>query len=242
MDDKKLKTSVGQRIVIIVIALLLLGSTVLTYAFIVVSNGNSNSSSTADVDKRLEELSDQFDEKNTELAAAAKPLSDKYFKDFVKYKSNVKAYNETAANEAVLSTRDLKQGTGATITEGSTNYMAYYIGWCPDGSIFDSSFDNQGKETDQPDATALNAPLDPSIGLIEGWNQGIVGMKIGGVREITMSGSLAYGSTQEICGGYNKPLKFIVMPIERDAEIIKLSEELSSIRTQILLTMYGASS
>lgn len=240
MDEKNLKTSTWQRIVIVVIAILLLGSTALTYIFIVLNN-SSSPSSTTDIDKRIEELSDQFDEKNTELAAAAKPFSDKYFKEFSKYKSNVKAYNETAANEATLDIKDLKQGTGAVITEGSTNYMAYYIGWCADGTIFDSSFDNQGKESDQPDATALNAPLDPAIGLIEGWNQGIVGMKLGGVREITMSGSLAYGNTQEICGGYDKPLKFIVMPIERDAEIIKLTEELSSIRTQILLTMYGVS-
>lgn len=230
MDQKSLKTSPAQRIIIIIIALLLLGSTVLTYIFVVL-NSNSNSNST---EARIAELTAEFDEKNAELDAVTKPLSDKYFETFKSFRSDVKAYNETAANNAILEAKDLKEGTGRELTEDDTNYLAYYIGWCADGTVFQSSFD------DYDDPTALGTPLDPANGLIEGWNKGIAGMKIGGVRQLTISGSLAYGDTQEICGGYNKPVKFIMMAIDPNSEVSNLSKELQNIYLQLYMAYYGA--
>lgn len=237
MEEKSLKTSVWQRIIIIVIAILLLGSTVLTYMFIVMGSSNSNTSSTANEDK-INELADQYDAKQAEIKAAAKPLSDKYFAEFKKYQSNVKAYNSVAANSKVLETEDLKVGTGKTLSEGDTDYTAYYLGWCPDGSIFDSSFNNDA-DTDVSTATGLDAPIDPGS-LIEGWNQGVVGMKLGGVRQITMSGDLAYGDTREICGAYGSPLKFIVMALEPDETLTKLNNELNDIYLQLYMAMYAS--
>lgn len=226
MEEKELKTSVKQRVIIIVIAILLLLSTILTYMFVVMS---SQGGSTASSDASAEELMKQYDEKKAEVDAAAKPLSDKYLKEVSGYKSEVKAYNEATANSKPLDTKDLKVGTGKELKENDTDYMAYYIGWCADGTIFDSSFDNAD------DPKALQAPLDPSGGLIEGWNQGVVGMKLGGVRQITMSGDLAYGDTQEICGGHNKPLRFIVMPLEQDADLKKLNDELKDLYIQLFM-------
>lgn len=236
MEEKTLKTSVGQRIIIIVIALLLLGSTVLTYIFIVL--GSNNSSSSATNDDKTEEIIAQYDAKQEEIAEAAKPLSDKYFNEFKKYQSNVKSYNSATANSKVLETEDLKTGTGKTLTEGDTDYAAYYLGWCADGTVFDSSFDVE-PGVDISTATGLKAPIDPGS-LIEGWNQGVVGMKVGGVRQITMSGDLAYGDTREVCGGYNSPLKFIVMAIEPDETLTKLNGELNDIYVQLYLAMYGS--
>lgn len=237
MEEKSLKTSVWQRIIIVIIAILLLGSTVLTYMFIVM--GNSSSSSSTTNDDKVNELIAQYDAKQAEIDAAAKPLSEQYFSVFKKYQSNVKAYNSATANSKVLETEDLKVGTGKTLAEGDTNYAAYYLGWCADGSVFDSSFNNE-KDTDISTATALKSPLDPSGGLIEGWTQGVVGMKLGGVRQITMSGDLAYGDTKEICGGYGSPLKFIVMAIEPDETITKLNNELNDIYLQLYMAMYGS--
>lgn len=234
MEEKALKTSWRQRIVILIVAVLLLGSVVLTY-MLVVLNGNVSSSELSS-DEQIAKLTEEYQRKSEELEAAAVPLSDKYFDEFVKYKSEVKSYNSANANAAGLETKDLKVGTGKTLEEGDTDYAAYYIGWCADGSIFDSSFNNN------EDPTSLKAPLDAAIGLIEGWNQGVVGMKLGGVRQMTISGALAYGDTQEICGGTNSPLKFVVFAIEPDAKLKELNDELDDIYMQLYYAYASGSS
>ena len=231
MEEKSLKTSRWQRIGILCIAILLLGGTVFAYLFIFMSGSSSSSSS--DNEELIADLTEQYDAKAAELEAAAAPLSDQYFDDFSGYLSQVKAYNAASADAEVLGIKDLKTGTGKTLEEGDTDYFAYYIGWCADGSIFDSSFD----DTENP--TALNVPLDASVGLIEGWNQGVVGMKLGGVRQLTISGDLAYGDTQEICGGYNSPLKFIILAIEKDEDLATLNSELNDIYSQLYMVYYG---
>lgn len=234
MDQKSLKTATWQRVVILVIAVLLLGSMVVTYMAIVMG-GSSSGSSSNNTEELIAELTQKYDDKKAELTKAAEPLSEKYFGTLRAFQSNVKAYNAASATAAGLESTDLKEGTGKTLTEGDKDYMAYYIGWCADGSIFDSSFN------DYENPTALKAPIDPSVGLIEGWNQGVIGMKIGGVRQITMNGDLAYGDTQEVCGGYNSPLKFIVMPIDYDKTIADLSSELDNIYLQMYYAYYGSS-
>ena len=146
--------------------------------------------------------------------------------EFKNYKKNVKAYNSTTANSNAVQSKDLKEGDGEVI--GSSGYSAYYIGWCSDESIFDSSFDS----FEEP--TALKAPITVSEqSLIEGWYLGTEGMKMGGVREITIPGSLAYGDSQEICGAKNSPLKFIVMPVETSERLKKLNDELEEIYTAL---------
>ena len=232
MEEKTLKTSWKQRVAIIIVAVLLLGSVVLTY-MLVVLNGNSSSDTSSEA--QIADLTEEYQQKSEEIEAAAKPLSDKYFDEFVKYKSEVKSYNSANANAAGLETKDLKEGTGRTLTEGDTDYAAYYIGWCADGSIFDSSFN------DNEDPSSLKAPLDAGIGLIEGWNQGVIGMKLGGIRQISMSGALAYGDTQEICGGTNSPLKFVVFAMEPDAKIKELNEELDDIYMRLYYAYAGGS-
>lgn len=234
MDEKSLKTSLGQRIGIIVVAILLLGGTLLTYAFVVLNNGKSVTTATDQQEELIDQLGAEYDAKSAELETVAKELSNKYFSEFVSYKSQVKAYNSANANAAGLDIKDLKVGTGRTLTEGDTNYMPYYIGWCADGSIFDSSFN------DSDDPTSLEAPLAPfTSSFIEGWVQGIVGMKLGGVRQLTISGELAYGDTQEICGTKNAPLKFIILALEPDAKWAELSQSLEDIQLQMIYILYG---
>lgn len=228
MDQKTLKTSLSQRIIIIVIAILLLGSTIFAYLFIVLNNGSSSSQNT---DQIVADLTEKYDAKQAEINAASEPLSDQYFDTFKGYLKDAKAYNAASANAGGLKSEDLEVGTGKTLTEGDTNYLAYYIGWCADGEVFQTSFDND----DEP--TKLKAPIDPSMGLIEGWNQGVIGMKIGGVRLMTIPSELAYGDDESAVCGANAPLKFIIMAIE-DETVQKLSGELNDIYYDLLGAYY----
>lgn len=220
MQEKELRTSTRQRVVIIIIAILTLVSTILAYLLIVMS-GNKSSDSVEN-DSEMIALQEEYSAKQSEINEYGAVLASQYFDEFNSYRSQIKAYNATTANTDGLKTVDLKEGTGRELAEGDTDYFAYYIGWCADESIFDSSFN------DNEAPTTLNAPLSASVGLIEGWNQGVIGMKIGGIREISIPAELAYGDTQEICGGTNSPLKFLVLPIT-DEKLTTLGAELEEI-------------
>lgn len=232
MNQKELKTSWKQRLFIIIIAVIMLGSTMAVYISIVLT-GNKTAETNSETDQQLAELQTQYQAKQAELKTASQPFSDKYLNEFKQYTSRIRAYNATTANTSGLQMTDLKEGTGATLEEG-TNYMAYYIGWCADESVFDSSLD------DISNPTLLGAPI-PGGNLIEGWNQGVIGMKIGGVREITIPGELAYGETREICGATGSPLKFVVMTIPSDATLAKLWQEIDDLSNQIQMLYYGIS-
>ena len=78
--------------------------------------------------------------------------------------------------------------------------------------------------------------------LIEGWYLGVDGMKVGGVREVSIAGSLAYGDDYELCGGYSSPLKFIIMTVEKDAELSALNAELEEISNRYMEAYYSSMS
>ena len=78
---------------------------------------------------------------------------------------------------------DIKVGTGKTAEKGST-VTVNYTGWLTNGKMFDTSV---GKTPFTVDNLG-NAPV------IKGWNEGIVGMKVGGKRQLRIPGDLAYGS------------------------------------------------
>ena len=81
-----------------------------------------------------------------------------------------------------LKYRDLKVGDGPECPESATPIMDY-IGWLTSGGDpFDSSW-LPGHE-----------PLDMSLAkLIKGWQQGVPGMKVGGIRKLVIPADLAYG-------------------------------------------------
>ena len=64
-------------------------------------------------------------------------------------------------------------------------------------------------------------------------------MRINGVREITIPGELAYGDKMEICGGYNKPLKFLVMTKAKEGTLKTLAEELDTAYMKLQYAYYG---
>ena len=82
-----------------------------------------------------------------------------------------------------LQVEDLVVGEGKEIVKGAL-IRAHYTGWLEDGTQFDSSHE-RGK------------PFECVIGtgrVIQGWDQGIPGMKVGGKRKLSVPAHLAYGS------------------------------------------------
>lgn len=230
MDEKELKTSPKQRIFIILIAIIMVGSIIASYAAIVIngSKGAAGSTEAGQVDdSKVAEYEAAYNEKLDEFKKASKSDYD----EFIGFKSELKAFNEASANEAGVEVKDLKEGTGSEVS--NDNYLAYYVGWCADESVFDSSFDNN----DNP--TAFSKILDPSAGMIEGWNEGVKGMKLGGIRRITMPGEMAYGDSMEICGGYNKPLRFMVMAIPKEEPMKSMAAELDDAYMRVQYAQYG---
>lgn len=219
MEEKELKTSTKQRVVIIIIAVLMLGSIIASYVAIILNGSKNMKSDTAtDTTEISEEKIAQYEEAYLKKEAELKEATKDDFDEFINFKSEIVAYNEASANEGGIKIKDLKVGSGRELTDGDTDYLAYYVGWCADESVFDSSFD----DNDNP--TAFTKILDASLGVIEGWNMGIEGMKLDGIRMITIPGELAYGDSMEICGGYNKPLRFLVMTKANEGSLKELSD------------------
>ncbi len=228
MEEKELRTSTKQRVIIGLIAVVMLVSIIAGYAAIVI-NGNGGGSSTQSIDP--EKLA-QYQQEYSDKQAAFKEATKADFEKFVPYRSEVTAYNETAANEGGVQTRDLAVGDGKELAEGDKDYLAYYVGWCADESVFDSSFDSN------TEPTAFARALDPSRGMIEGWQKGVIGMKLGGIREITIPAELAY-KDQEVCGGTYKPLKFIVMAVANADPLKTLASELETASYKLQYASYG---
>lgn len=184
-------TSKGHRVGIWIIAVVLTVGTIGSFAVMVLANNNAQ--------QDQQRLIEAYEEQQAEVAKQ----SERYYPVLAKYKDTPAKFDAEAVGDSVVKT-DLKVGDGATIKEDTT-YQAYYIGWNPEGTTFDSSFDASGKN--------LSAPLDTSeIGsLIEGWEQGVVGMKVGGVRQLTIPSDLAYGSASRGADiPADTPLKFII--------------------------------
>ena len=231
MEEKATRTSAKQRIIIGVIALLMLGSFLAVYIGIVMGNqGNS----TPKIDQnKVAELQKEYTAKQKEVDTETAKWSKKYFDDFKQFKSQVKSFNSSTANSDGIKTTDVRVGTGRTLEKSDKNYFAYYIGWCADESIFDSSFD------DAKNPTSLKTPIDANIGLIEGWTRGVEGMKTGGVRVVSIPGEYAYGESKEICGGKNSPLKFVIMALDKSEPLSTLSDELSTLNMKLVYASQG---
>ncbi|HLL01744.1 MAG TPA: FKBP-type peptidyl-prolyl cis-trans isomerase [Myxococcaceae bacterium] len=82
-----------------------------------------------------------------------------------------------------LKVDDVKVGTGAEATAGKT-VTVHYVGTLTDGSKFDSSRDRNQGFTFQLGAGRV----------IQGWDKGVAGMKVGGVRKLTIPPEMGYGA------------------------------------------------
>lgn len=91
----------------------------------------------------------------------------------------------TAAAPTVTTVTDIVCGTGEEAKKGSKTVIKYLGVLYSDGTEFDSSW-KRGK--DQTFDFTLGAQQ-----VIAGWDQGLVGMKVGGRRELVIPPALGYG-------------------------------------------------
>jgi peptidylprolyl isomerase len=80
---------------------------------------------------------------------------------------------------------DTKVGTGAAVKNGDT-VTVEYTGWLANGTKFDASADHPG----QPFSFQVGAGS-----VIPGWDQGLVGMKVGGQRRLIIPPAMGYGAS-----------------------------------------------
>lgn len=103
-----------------------------------------------------------------------------------------------AVTELVVT--DDVEGTGDEVTPGAT-VTAHYVGVSAStGAQFDASWDR---------GSPISFPLD---GVIQGWSEGLVGMKVGGRRTLVIPGDMAYGANPPPGAGIapNETLVFTV--------------------------------
>jgi len=100
-----------------------------------------------------------------------------------------------------LKYEDVTVGEGAEAKAGD-NVNVHYTGWLTDGQKFDSS-----KDRNQPFQFSLGAGM-----VIRGWDEGVQGMKIGGVRKLTIPAELGYGARG--AGGVIPPNATLVFEVE----------------------------
>lgn len=102
--------------------------------------------------------------------------------------TTTKSTSTTAQTTAAKTTSGLQitdetVGTGAVATDGK-QVTVQYTGTLTNGTVFDSSY-------------SRNQPFPFTLGagqVIKGWDEGVVGMKVGGKRKLVIPPSLGYGN------------------------------------------------
>ncbi len=109
--------------------------------------------------------------------------------------------NATTLDVTTLQIEDIVTGSGAEAKTGDF-VVVHYTGWLTDGTKFNSSVDR-------------GSPFSFTLGqgeVIQGWDQGVAGMKVGGKRKLTIPPDLAYGAGG--AGGVIPPNATLVFEVE----------------------------
>ncbi|MDT8386396.1 MAG: FKBP-type peptidyl-prolyl cis-trans isomerase [Thiogranum sp.] len=114
--------------------------------------------------------------------------------------------SETTASGLIY--EDIKIGDGALCKGRGQTAIVHYTGWLDDGTKFDSS-----RDRDDP----FSFPVDCGY-VIRGWDEGVVGMRIGGMRKLRVPPELAYG--ERGAGSVIPPNATLIF----DIELLELSE------------------
>jgi len=113
-------------------------------------------------------------------------------------KLNEADYQTTATG---LKYYDFVVGTGAAPQKGK-QVIVHYTGWLADGKKFDSSLDRG-----EPFAFAIGVGQ-----VIRGWDEGVMGMKVGGKRQLLIPPDLGYGTSG--AGGVIPPNATLIFEVE----------------------------
>ena len=176
----------AKRVALLIGALGIVFSSV-AYVFVIFAQNKDSSTTQADIQKQIQEQIKQ----QQEASVPKEPLTG----------FTAEPFDKAAITELKVET--LKQGDGAVASATST-VKANYFGWTYDGKIFDSS--QKGGV-----ATPIEFPLS---GVIQGWTQGLTGVKQGSVVKLMIPAEQAYGAEDKGDGRPFGPLVFIVELVE----------------------------
>ena len=98
--------------------------------------------------------------------------------------------------------QDIRPGAGEMATGRGQTVIVHYTGWLEDNTKFDSS-----RDRNEP----FSFPLDCRY-VIPGWDEGVKGMQVGGVRRLVIPPELAYGARG--AGGVIPPDATLIFEIE----------------------------
>ncbi len=107
----------------------------------------------------------------------------------------------TITTQSGLQIEEIKVGNGETARAGQF-VSVHYTGWLTSGSKFDSSRDR---------GEAFEFPLGEH-NVIAGWDEGVQGMRVGGIRKLTIPPQLGYGARG--AGGVIPPNATLVFEVE----------------------------
>jgi len=108
-------------------------------------------------------------------------------------------YKPTGSVSGLVKT-DLQPGSGATVQNGECVQVKYYGTLAKDGTVFDENFDK---------TTAFQFTLGQGQ-VIKGWDQGLVGAKVGSTRRLVVPAALGYGDQANGSIPANADLVFVV--------------------------------
>lgn len=158
--------------------------------FGIILANNNNANQQEEIAKLQEQMRQQQDActaaEVTEGKVYTKPEAEKFEKDSI----------------TELKTEDVKTGEGAEVTSTNNCVTVHYLGNTSDGKVFDNSYDRG-----EPIAFMVS-------GVIQGWQEGLIGMKEGGARKMFIPADKAYGQQGGGSIGPNEPLYFYVELID----------------------------
>ncbi len=109
--------------------------------------------------------------------------------------------SKTSVDRGNLAIEVLEEGSGRS-AENKDRLTVHYTGWLEDGTQFDSSLDRG-----QPFIFTLGVGQ-----VIPGWDEGMLGAKVGEKRKLTIPPSLAYG--QQGSGSIIPPNATLIFEVE----------------------------
>ena len=116
--------------------------------------------------------------------------------------------SNTAAPPMTLQSTDIKVGTGPAIKAGQTA-VVHYTGWLYSESAPEKKGEKFDSSRDRGDP--FNFPLGGGQ-VIQGWDEGVVGMQVGGQRRLVIPPQMGYGASG--AGGVIPPNATLVFDVE----------------------------
>ena len=109
------------------------------------------------------------------------------------------------STESGLQYEDTLLGTGATAQAGH-HVRVHYTGWLYNGGVQGAKFDSS-KDRNDPFEFGLGAGM-----VIRGWDEGVQGMQVGGIRRLVIPPALGYGARG--AGGVIPPNATLLFEVE----------------------------